>query len=288
MKLGLSFANAGPAAEPAHATAIARKAEEVGFDSLWTVEHVVVPAGYESEYPYNRSGKMAGGEDAAIPDPLVWLAYVAAVTQRIHLATGILILPQRSPLYTAKEVATLDVLSGGRVILGVGIGWLREEFEALRVPFEGRGRRTDEYVAALRTLWAEDNPTFSGEHVAFSDARMWPKPVRRSVPIVVGGHADSSARRAGRIGDGYFPGRAGADDLERLVGIARQSAEEAGRDPRALEITAGGRPTPENIERLASLGVSRLIVPPAGFETSAVLEGLEQVAQALRSAGVAG
>src|ERR1700737_463774 len=121
MKLGLGFANSGPSADPAHAVALAQCAETAGFDSLWTVEHSVVPAGYTSEYPYSRSGRMPGGEESAIPDALVWLAFVAARTERILLCTGILILPQRSPVITAKEVATLDVLSGGRVRLGVGI-----------------------------------------------------------------------------------------------------------------------------------------------------------------------
>src|SRR5882762_5839174 len=126
MRFGVIFANTGPAVEPAGAVALARAAEDAGFDSLWTVEHVVVPAGYESAYPYAISGRMPGSEQSPIPDPLIWLAYVAAATTTIKLATGILILPQRSPVVLAKETATLDLLSGGRVILGIGIGWLAE------------------------------------------------------------------------------------------------------------------------------------------------------------------
>ena len=129
-------------------------AEELGFESLWTVEHVVVPSGYVSEYPYDESGSMAGGlEVFDLADPLIWLAYVAAVTERIKLATGVLILPQRNPLITAKAVATLDVLSGGRVMLGVGVGWLEEEFNTLGVPFHDRGSRLDDSIEAMRTSW---------------------------------------------------------------------------------------------------------------------------------------
>ena len=140
MDFGIIFANTGRAVLPEGATALATIAEENGFESLWTVEHVVVPAGYESPYPYSPTGKMPGPEESPIPDPLIWLTWVAAATTRIRLATGILILPQRTPAVLAKEVATLDVLSGGRVILGVGVGWLKEEFEALGVPFERAGR----------------------------------------------------------------------------------------------------------------------------------------------------
>ena len=143
MRFGVIFANVGPFATPEGAKAIATAAEATGFDSLWTVEHVLVPADYESTYPYDPSGRMPGGERTDIPDPLVWLTYVAAHTTTIGLGTGILIVPQRNPAVMAKEIATLDVLSGGRVLLGVGAGWLAEEFAALDVPFEGRGRRLD-------------------------------------------------------------------------------------------------------------------------------------------------
>ena len=136
MKFGVGFANVGPFVQPEEAAFLARSCEEVGLESLWTVEHAAVPAGYEAEYPYSADGKMPGPEDSPIPDPLIWLAYVAGATSRLRLATGILILPQRHPIYVAKELATLDVLSGGRAILGVGIGWLEEEFRALGIPFE--------------------------------------------------------------------------------------------------------------------------------------------------------
>lgn len=273
MKLGIAFANAGPSAEPAHAAALAAAAEEAGVESLWTVEHVVVPAGYASEYPYNRSGRMAG-EMSAIPDPLVWLAWVAARTTTILLCTGILILPQRNPLITAKEVATLDRLSGGRVRLGVGIGWLREEFEVLGVPFAGRGHRTDEWVRAMRILWGEEEPSFEGELVRFERARMFPKPEHGGVPVIVGGHTESSARRAGRLGDGYFPGKGSPEELAHLIAVMRRAAEDEGRDPDGIELTAGGRPTRETAERYRELGISRLTIAPPAYDVERLREGL--------------
>src|SRR5688572_12792461 len=204
MKFGIVFANTGHAATPEGAAALGQIAEEAGFDSLWTVEHVIVPAGYESQYPYSPTGKMPGNEDNPIPDPLVWLTWVAAHTKTIKLATGILILPQRNPIVLAKEVATLDVLSGGRVLLGVGVGWLREEFDAIGVNFDDRGPITDEYVAAIRTLWQDEEATFTGRWTSFERAKMYPKPAQAggAIPIHVGGHSKAAARRAGRLGDG--------------------------------------------------------------------------------------
>lgn len=262
MKFALMFANTGPYVEGPAAIALAQAAEEAGFESIWTVEHVVVPAGYGSEYPYDKSGRMPGGDDAPIPDPLVWLTWVASATERINLATGILILPQRNPVVLAKATATLDRLSGGRLLLGIGVGWLQEEFDALGVPFEGRGRRTDEYVAAMRALWRDDDPSFQGEYVAFSSARMWPKPAQElGVPVIVGGHTEAAARRAGRLGDGFFPGRTSPDRLSELFAEMRRAAEEAGRNPDEIEITAGGALDPDGIKAYAELGVARMIVP---------------------------
>lgn len=262
MRFGVMFANTGPFAEADGAVALAQAAERAGFESLWTVEHVVVPKGYESAYPYDESGKMPGGrEDFDIPDPLIWLAYVAAATKSIRLGTGILILPQRNPLVVAKEIATLDRLSQGRMLLGIGVGWLEEEFQALGVPFERRGARTDEYIRALRALWSEDTPSFDGEFVSFAPLYSRPHPARGRVPILVGGHTDRAARRAGELGDGFFPGRGSLDHLAHLITVARRAAEDAGRDPDALEITTGGG-SPEHIQKLADMGVSRVVVPP--------------------------
>ena len=236
MKFALRYCNTGRYVDAKEAVALARAAEAAGFESLWTVEHTIVPAGYASAYPYDPSGKMAGGRnDIPLPDPLIWMGYIAAATKTIKLATGILILPQHNPVITAKQIATLDHLSGGRILLGVGVGWLQEEFAALGVPFAERGARTDEYIGAMRELWSADKPTFKGRFVAFEGAYCRPQPVNKSVPIIVGGHSEAAARRAGRLGDGFFPAR-GAP--AQLIAIARKAAEAAGRDPAKLEITA--------------------------------------------------
>lgn len=277
MRYGIAFANSGPLAEGPTAAACVRAAESAGVDSVWTVEHVLVPAGYESTYPYARSGKMPGGESVAIPDPLVWLAYLAGVTTDIRLATGILILPQRNPAVAAKEVATLDRLSGGRVILGVGAGWLEEEFDALNVPFEGRGKRLDAYIAAMRELWTGEEVTLDDGYQVWHRAVSLPSPANGTVPIVIGGHSEVAARRAGRIGDGFFPGKGKPDELAHLFSVMREAADMAGRDADAIEITAGtpalgGSDPIGAVEEMAALGVSRLVVPPLTYDPDAAVD----------------
>ena len=272
MKLGLMFANTLALTRDQVFTQVGA-AEAAGYESLWTVEHVVVPKGYESAYPYSRSGRMAGGvEDFAIPDPLVWLAFAAAASSTIRLATGVMILPQRNPVVLAKEVATLDVLSGGRMMLGVGAGWLEEEFRAIGVPFADRGSRVDEYIGAMRALWSQEVASFDGEFVSFKDVYMRPQPVDGTVPIVVGGHTRRAARRAGELGDGFYPASAAVTELAELVALAREAADRSGRDPDALEITMAARPDRESVERMAAAGVDRVVVSAAvGEETLAAL-----------------
>src|SRR5262245_14467562 len=209
MKFGLRYASLGRYADGAAAVELAQAAEAAGFESIWTVEHVVVPYGYQSRYPYAASGRMGSGlEDFPIPDTPIWLAYVASATRTIKLGTAILILPQRNPVVTAKAVATLDHLAGGgRVLLGIGVGWLAEEFAVLGAAFDDRGARTDEYVAAMRALWSQECASFHGRFVNFRDVFCRPLPPGRRIPVVVGGDTIAAARRAGRLGDGYFPAR---------------------------------------------------------------------------------
>jgi probable F420-dependent oxidoreductase len=272
MKFGMLFANTMCFADAQGAELLGRTAEGAGFESVWTVEHVVYPDDYTSRYPYDPSGRMAMSASTPLPDPLVWLTWVAAHTRDLHLGTGILVLPQRNPLVLAKEVATLDALSGGRVELGIGVGWLREEFEALGVPFDGRGARTDEYVEVMRGLWETDHAGFSGRFADFAGVSSNPKPVERDgmgtrVPVHVGGHSTAAARRAGRLGDGFFPGEGKLTDL---LAEMRTSAEEAGRDPDGIEVTAvnlgvlGDDPL-VTVEKMAARGVHRLGVPSWAF-----------------------
>ena len=259
MQFGLRYCNTGRYTDPNKAVALIQAAEEAGFESAWTVEHTVVPAGYESRYPYSPDGKMAGGvDDFPLPDPLIWMAYVAAATSRIKLATGILILPQHNPVITAKQVATLDYMSGGRVLLGIGVGWLAEEFHAIGADFASRGARTDEYIEAMRALWTQTSPSFSGQYVTFDNAYCRPQPAQGSVPIIIGGHSKAAARRAGRLGDGFFPAR---ELSKELLDLARQTASDCGRDPQALEITASFPERFEDLETLARLGVKRVLIP---------------------------
>ncbi len=264
MKIGMMFANIVFFGTRDGAQKLAKAAEDAGLESLWTVEHVVVPEGYASPYPYSADGKMPGNDERApITDPLAWISFMAAMTETVKLATGILILPQRNPVVLAKEAATIDVLSGGRLILGVGIGWLAEEFDAIGVPFDERVARTEEHMEALRALWSDDE-TFEGPFTKFRDARSYPKPAQAGgIPLVVGGHTKAAARRAGRIGDGFFPAR--AQNLAELVDECRRAAKDAGRDPDAIEITTGGVPSVDHAKQLADLGVSRLVVPPPSF-----------------------
>lgn len=287
MKFGLMYANAGPFAFPHMLTHLAQTAERVGLESMWTVEHVVIPVGYQSAYPYDPSGRIPAPDQMPMPDPLLALSYAAAVTKTLRLATGILILPQRHPLYVAKEVATLDVLSNGRAILGIGIGWLAEEFAALGIPFAERAARTAESVRAIRSLWQDEAQPFEGRFFRWGKLEMHPKPVQKpGVPIVVGGHTEMAARRAARYGDGFFPGVAEEDKLVWLLGILRDECARIGRDPATVEITSGrARPDADGVRRLADLGVSRFMVPPPAFDPDGITAGLEQLGELIAKVG---
>src|SRR6478609_10126539 len=205
MRFGLAFASS-ISIEGAAALELCRRAEAAGSESVWGGEHVILPSTIDSRYPYTVDGKIPTEPDTPIPDPLIWLAFAAAAAPTVRLGTCILIVPQRNPLVLAKELATLDRLSGGRVELGLGVGWMREEFAALGVPWERRGRRNDEYVAAMRALWAGPHAEFHGEFVDFPPVTCSPRPVQATIPILVGGDTDAAVQRAARLADGYFPG----------------------------------------------------------------------------------
>jgi len=276
MKFGLMFASVGPFMLPESLARLAPLAEQVGIESMWTIEHVVVPVGYQSTYPYNKSGKLPMPDNMPMPDPLLPLAFAAAVTKKLRLATGILILPQRHPLYVAKEVATLDVLSGGRTILGIGSGWLKEEFDALGIPFNERGARTNEAIRALRSLWKPEAEAFDGKFYKWAPVESNPKPVQPGgVPIVIGGHSEAAARRAGRLGDGFFPAKGDEEMLRHLFAVMRDEARQAGRDAAKIEITAGAAKDVDTVRRFQDMGVARMTVSPAGFDEDSIAKGLE-------------
>ncbi|WP_434446958.1 LLM class F420-dependent oxidoreductase [Lentzea sp. E54] len=254
-------------AEPEWMGEFARHAEDCGFESIVVVEHAVVISAYSSTYPYAGSGRMDLDDDCPIPDPLDLLAFLAGRTTRIGLATGVLVLPNHHPVVLAKRAATVDALSGGRLRLCVGMGWMKEEIEACGVDFASRGRRADEQIDVMRALWADTGPSgaaYHGEFFQFDHAMSYPKPVApRGVPIHIGGHSRAAARRAGRRGDGLQPlGVAGAD-LRALVDLMREEAEKAGRDPGRLELTLGhslGKVTTEKAGRLGELGANRVLL----------------------------
>jgi probable F420-dependent oxidoreductase len=279
MKFGLAFASS-IGIDGAAALDICRRAEAAGFESIWGGEHVVLPDSIGSRYPYTADGKIPAEPDTPIPDPLIWLAFAAAAAPTLRLGTCILIVPQRNPLVLAKELATLDRLSGGRVELGLGVGWLKEEFDALGVAWERRGARNDEYVAAMRALWAGPHAEFHGEFVDFAPVTCSPRPVQSRLPILVGGDTDAAIQRAVRIADGYFPGEGDAQRLGALIGRLRAAAQHADRDPDSIEINAmfGAQMADPvaGVAQMASLGVGRVMIPAFFFAGPGGLDRLSE------------
>ncbi len=277
---------AGVCADPDWMIGFARHAEELGFESIVLVEHPVVISDYTSTYPYASSGRMPLPDDCAIPDPIDVLAFIAAATTRLQLATGVLVLPAHHPVIMAKRLATVDALSKGRVRLCIGVGWMREELEACGIDFSSRGRRTDECIDVMRALWADTEPdgaAFEGEFFRFSHAHTHPKPPRPGgVPIHIGGHSTASIRRAARRGDGWHPLGIRGDDLRTALGQLHQEAEAAGRDPAAIELTLTGvstGTTPETLAELDELGVDRLVVTCLQPDLEAAKDEMSQVAE---------
>lgn len=243
-----------------YAAEFARMAEEFGFESIWTVEHVLMNLQYDSVYPYDPSGRTPFTPQVAQPDPLIWLSFAAAVTTKIRLATGVLNLPQRNPCILAKEVASLDRLSGGRVELGIGVGWVKEESDAVGAVWSERGKRANEYIDVMRALWSEDVSAFHGDYFEFEDVVSLPKPMQvGGVPIVVGGHSKAAARRAGRQGNGFFPLGVMGDALSDLLEVMREAADGAGRDPSTIELSMAGTPDPAVAEMVKAQGADRMI-----------------------------
>jgi probable F420-dependent oxidoreductase len=269
MRLGLHALGIGTGARREVIDAVATGAEAAGFATLWAGEHVVMVDNGASRYPYAPDGRIAVPAQADWLDPLITLSFAAAVTSTIRLATGVLLLPEHNPLLLAKQVASLDALSRGRLSLGVGVGWSREEFDALGVPFERRGARADEYLKAMRTVWRDDVASFAGEFVSFTGIRVNPRPVRdRRIPIVVGGNSDAALRRAARLGDGWYGfNLEGTEHVRERMQRLRRACERAARDPAELNVAiALAGDGPHDLERLAALGVDELVLvgsPPA-------------------------
>lgn len=283
--LGLFSMTTGPCSHPEAAARVARAAEAAGFDSLWGGEHVVLPDPRVPPSPLEPEDR--------ITDPIVSLAFLAAHTSRIRLGTGIIIVPQRNPLVLAKQLATLDVLSNGRLIFGVGVGYLEPEFRALGIPYGTRGAVTDEYLAAMRAIWSEPRPAYRGRHVSFEGVQAHPQPVQRpGPPIVIGGHTPAAFRRAVEQGQGWYGFALDEDGTRRCLDGLREAAARHAR-PTALgplEISVTPRPTRggeamdrASAERFAALGVHRLIlIPPRSLDGAGLERFVEKAGRELR------
>lgn len=314
LEFGFSLPGRGPLATPDTVLRIAAKADALRYDSLFVTDHVVLPASMaRSVYPYSPTGRLAGGAAQDYLEPLAVLGWLAHATKRIRLGTSVLVVPYRNPVVTAKTLATIDRLSGGRVILGAGVGWLREEFEALAAPpFEARGAVTDEYLRLMRATWTTDPVAFEGKYYRIRDAHALPKPAQRGgIPIWIGGHTDAALRRAGTLGDGWHPiglRPPALLDPDEYTTKAKQVlawAQRAGRDPKAVTLTfrcamevrparqkaaAGDRPLFQgtaaevigDVRRYAAAGVSHFVFDPTHQEPAKVLANMERFADDVR------
>jgi len=246
LEYGLHLPASSAAVKPEELMRFARQAEALGFYCITIADHVIVPTHISVPYPYTVDGKYPG--TGYHLETLTTMSFLAGATDRIRFITSVMILPYRNPIVTAKMLASLDVLSGGRVIVGAGVGWMKEEFETIRTEaYEERGKVTDEYIAAFRELWTSDKPSFNGKYCSFSDIIFLPKPVQKpTIPIWIGGHSKHAIRRAARLGDGWHPiggvptiplePEGIKKDLEMLVDYALK----AGRDPKQIRIALKG------------------------------------------------
>jgi probable F420-dependent oxidoreductase len=276
MKLGVlpPFA-AGVITDPVYLKEFAQAVESAGAESLWTVEHVIVAERYEPLYPYSADGRMPSpGGGVVMPDPLHLLSFVAAHTSSLKLGTSVVVAAFHSAAILAKRCATLDALSNGRLLLGVGIGWQKEEYAAVGVPYVDRGRRLDEVIDAMRALWGPGPSTFEGRYQSFRDVHCDTKPVQPGgVPIIIGGNSEAAVRRAGLRGNGWFPYVIAPDVFRQRADLLRRTAAEAGRDPDAIEITVwpgsfapAGTFDLELVRSYVAAGARRLVV--AAYEGS--------------------
>jgi probable F420-dependent oxidoreductase len=314
VEFGFSLPGRGPLATPEQILRLATRADTLRYSSVFVTDHVVLPvSAARSVYPYASSGRLPGGANQDYLDPLALLGWLAHATRRIRLGTSVLVVPYRNPLVTAKILATIDRLSGGRLILGAGVGWLREEFEALAAPpFEERGRVTDEYVTLMRKTWTTDPVSFEGRYYRVKDVHALPKPAQRGgIPVWIGGHTDGAVRRAATLGDGWHPialrppGLLFPEEYGTRVAQIRKWAAEAGRDPGAITLSvrvpmevrsarskapAGDRPLFQgtaadvlgDIQAYARVGVTHFVFDPVTPDLKALLATMERFADEVR------
>jgi len=314
VEFGVSLPGRGPLAGLDVILKIAEKADTLRYSSLFVTDHVVMPVtSAKSFYPYTTSGQFPGGLAQNYLEPLTVLSHLAHATKRARLGISVLVIPYRNPLLTAKMLATIDVLSKGRVILGAGVGWLREEFEALGAPpFEERGKVTDEYLKLMRAAWTTDPLSFEGKYYTVRDVHVLPKPVQRpTIPVWIGGHTGAALRRAGTLGDAWHPigmrppALLVPDEYAAKVKEIHDWARRAGRDPKSIALTlrvpmevrakgakaaAGERPqfqgtaddVAADIRRYQALGVSHFVFDHTVQELRAVLANMDRFANDVR------
>ncbi len=282
MKFGIVPINLGEFTDPQVVIPFVQKAERLGYESVWTAEHVIIPKHYDSVYPYNPSGKVPFRPDAAIIDPLVALTFIAAATSRLRLGTGVNILPQTNPLYLAKWASSIDHLSRGRLMLGLGIGWLQEEFAAIGVPFAQRGKRSDEYLAALKAVWTGQEVDFQGEFVRWQGFQMRPAPAQAGgVPLVIGGVSAPAIRRTVRHGNGWYVIGKDLDEYRAHMRALDDECRRQGRNRAELEITAYWdyyRQGADSLSAYQELGVDRLLINVRALRHDSTDAALERFA----------
>lgn len=314
MEFGFSLPGRGPLAQPDTVLKIAARAEALRYASVFVTDHIVLPAASPgSVYPYSATGQFPGGGRQEYLEPLVMLSHLAHATRRVRLGTSVLVIPYRNPLLVAKMLATVDVCARGRVILGAGVGWLREEFEALGAPpFAERGQVTDEYLGLMRLAWTTDPLSFEGRYYRVRDVHALPKPVQPGgIPIWIGGHTEAALRRAGRLGDGWHPiglrppALLPPEEYAEKGKRVRAYAEQAGRDPKAITLTfrapmevrsrrarapAGERPLLQgtaadviaDLKRYQAAGVTHFVFDPTRPDLRAVVDNMERFAEEVR------
>ena len=283
MKVGLFAPFTNPFATAEYIRAMGSGAEERGFDSIWVAEHVVLFDEYASQYPYAADGRIPVPTESGMLDPFPALSFLAACTKTIRLGTGICLLPQRNPVYTAKEAATVDWMSNGRLDLGIGVGWLEEEYQALGVPFERRGARCRAYIDVLKTLWCDDISEYEGEFYSLPATRQFPKPVQQPhPPIHFGGESDAALRRVADLGQGWYGFNQTAEQVTKRIAKLTSMLEKRGRSREEIEVSIcpyllGA--SPEIIEGYEAAGVDRVILLAAAANTEAIPEVLDGLAQ---------
>lgn len=282
MRFGVHLVAAGKVIEGEKIARIAQRAEELGYDSVWVSDHIIFPTELRSPYPYSPDGKLPLDPTLPLLEPFTVLSYAAAVTKKVKLGTSVVIVPYRDPIVTAKIVATIDVLSGGRFIFGVGVGWLEEEFRVLRQNLKDRGPQTKEALLAMKACWTQDDPEFHGKFFDFSGIKFAPKPLQKPhPPIWFGGNSMPALKRAVEQGDGWHSVWMTPEEVAETAKTLRGMCAKAGKDfasfPLTINVNHKVPLTVENVKRYEEAGISMMFIPRYfGVDADEIIKGMEQ------------